>query len=198
MTPEEIEALVGGYHGDPFRILGPTPSANAADSRVGRSARSCLKPNPPRCGSATRSTPWRRPTSGGFFCATLAGTPGKYLIQAKLWDGATHRIRRSLPFRPAHHRFRAPPAYRRHALRGLSHAGRARRRSRRRARRAFRRLGAQRRKRHGSRRVQPVGIRAAILCAAATAACGSFSSPGWAKARLTSIMSARVSRPISS
>jgi 1,4-alpha-glucan branching enzyme len=23
MTPEEIEAIVGGYHGDPFRILGP-------------------------------------------------------------------------------------------------------------------------------------------------------------------------------
>src|ERR1039457_7351436 len=26
MTPEEIEAIVGGYHGDPFRILGPPPA----------------------------------------------------------------------------------------------------------------------------------------------------------------------------
>ena len=23
MTPQEVEAIVGGYHGDPFRILGP-------------------------------------------------------------------------------------------------------------------------------------------------------------------------------
>ena len=23
MTPNEVEAIIGGYHGDPFRILGP-------------------------------------------------------------------------------------------------------------------------------------------------------------------------------
>ena len=89
MTPEEIEAVVGGYHGDAFRILGPhsvrkrggqprwevrafLPQAESAAVLVGGNAYAMEKRH-----------------DAGFFCVTLAGAPERYLLQAKLWDGST-------------------------------------------------------------------------------------------------------------
>ena len=87
MTAEEIEAIVGGYHGDAFRILGPhivrkkaaqgrwevrafLPQAQSAQVRVGEQ----------RCEMSKRH-------SNGFFCALLNGDPADYRIAAKLFDG---------------------------------------------------------------------------------------------------------------
>src|SRR5260370_42642132 len=33
MTPNEVEAIVGGYHGDPFRVLGPHRVKNGWEIR---------------------------------------------------------------------------------------------------------------------------------------------------------------------
>src|SRR5262245_760094 len=86
MTAEEIEAIVAGYHGDAFRILGPhgirkkgahtrwevrafLPQAESADVVAGPERVSMAKRHPE-----------------GFFCATLTGDPRPYQIHARLWD----------------------------------------------------------------------------------------------------------------
>jgi len=86
MTPEEIEAIVGGYHGDPFRILGPHAVRRGAQARW--EVRAFL----PQAATATLRIgdniwPMEKIHDGGFFCANLAGAPEKYLMQARMWDG---------------------------------------------------------------------------------------------------------------
>ena len=73
MTIADMEAIVGGYHGDPFRVLGPhrmrrlrgkprwevrafLPHAESADLLIGDSA-----------------TPMAKSHEHGFFCLQLDG-----------------------------------------------------------------------------------------------------------------------------
>ena len=87
MTAEEIEAIVGGYHGDSFRVLGPhgirrkgvqtrwevrafLPQAQSADVVAGDQRASMSKQHPE-----------------GFFCGVLTGETRPYRIHAHLWDG---------------------------------------------------------------------------------------------------------------
>ena len=46
MTGEEIEAIVGGYHGDAFGILGPHTVRKKSGSRAGKCARFCRRRKP--------------------------------------------------------------------------------------------------------------------------------------------------------
>src|SRR5690349_18427463 len=86
MTVEEIEAIVGGYHGDAFRILGPhsvrkdrgqerwevrafLPQAESAEVVCGDQRSAMVKKH-----------------ATGFFVASLNGTPARYIIRARLWD----------------------------------------------------------------------------------------------------------------
>src|SRR5579872_3127262 len=87
MTAEEIEAIVGGYHGDAFRILGPhavrkrrnqscwevrafLPQAESAEVTIGGVVYPMLKQH-----------------AAGFYVAALEGDPVPYRIQARLFDG---------------------------------------------------------------------------------------------------------------
>ena len=87
MTAEEIEAIVGGYHGDAFRILGPhsvrkrrgqnqwevrafLPQAESAEIQMGEQ----------RC-------PMAKHHAEGFYCVLLNGDPRPYTIHARLWGG---------------------------------------------------------------------------------------------------------------
>ncbi|HUP02395.1 MAG TPA: 1,4-alpha-glucan branching protein GlgB [Bryobacteraceae bacterium] len=89
MNGEDIEAIVGGYHGDAFRVLGPhTIRKKQAQSRW--EVRAFL----PQAESAEvvtggQSSPMEKQNEQGFFCATLTGTPQRYLLRARLWDGRT-------------------------------------------------------------------------------------------------------------
>src|SRR5580700_3007484 len=87
MTPNEVEAILGGYHGDPFRFLGPhetetgweirafLPQALAADLETGGVRR-----------------PMTKTQSQGLFLARTPGDPGAYRIRLHLWDGAETTI----------------------------------------------------------------------------------------------------------
>ena len=92
MTGEEIEAIVNGYHGDAFGILGPhtvrkknnqprwevrafLPHANAA-AVVVRGI---------RCEMVKKH-------AQGFFVAVLEGDPAPYELWAHLWDGREVQI----------------------------------------------------------------------------------------------------------
>ena len=87
MTVEEIEAIVGGYHGDAFRILGPH-----SIRRKGAKARWEIRAFLPQAESAEVTVGADRVAmikqhARGFFVGTLNGDPVAYLIRARLFDG---------------------------------------------------------------------------------------------------------------
>src|SRR5690349_160697 len=92
MTAEEIEAIVGGYHGDAFRILGPhivrkqrgqsrwevrafLPQAESADVILSGAT------------AGDQRFPMAKHHAQGFYCVTLTGEPGPYIIHLRQWDG---------------------------------------------------------------------------------------------------------------
>src|SRR5580704_10397729 len=87
MTVEEIEAIVGGYHGDAFRILGP----HAVRKKAGQS-RWEVRAFLPQAESAVVVTAgerveMERKHPQGFWCASLTGEPRLYKIHVRLRDG---------------------------------------------------------------------------------------------------------------
>ena len=88
MKPGEFEAIVGGYHGDPFSILGPH------EDQDGWIVRALL----PQASSAALRLPddSREPMSkvhaGGLFEVRLAQDPGRYRIEAELQRGGSEQI----------------------------------------------------------------------------------------------------------
>jgi 1,4-alpha-glucan branching enzyme len=87
MTVEEIEAIVGGYHGDSFRVLGPH-----GVRKKGGQARWEVRAFLPQAESAelvadAERRPMERRHQQGFFCGVLNGDPRPYRIMARLWDG---------------------------------------------------------------------------------------------------------------
>jgi len=87
MTAAEIEAIVGGYHGDSFRVLGPH-----IVKKKGTQGRWEVRAFLPHAQSAAvtyagQRCPMAKHHSDGFFCALLNGDPVPYRISAKLADG---------------------------------------------------------------------------------------------------------------
>src|SRR6185312_1864545 len=88
MTSQEIEAIVGGYHGDAFRILGPH-SLNRKKWEV----RAFL----PQAESAAVivdgvAVPMEKLHAEGFYCASLMGAPTQYSIRVHLAGGREYDI----------------------------------------------------------------------------------------------------------
>ncbi|MCW5981313.1 MAG: 1,4-alpha-glucan branching protein GlgB [Bryobacteraceae bacterium] len=88
MTSEEVEALVGGYHGDPFRILGPHAVTNA-DGSDGWEVRAFL----PHALTAElvmngEARPMDRRHPHGVFVAASDEDPRPYRLRFQRWDGA--------------------------------------------------------------------------------------------------------------
>jgi 1,4-alpha-glucan branching enzyme len=95
MTPNEVEAIIGGYHGDPFRVLGPhrvkkewevrafLPQASEASVVLGGVSVAMEKTDPQ-----------------GFFTACLDRDPGRYRLRLKLWNGSEQDIDDTYRFPP--------------------------------------------------------------------------------------------------
>src|SRR5690242_18897886 len=92
MTTADIEALVGGYHGDAFRVLGPhvvqksdglphwevwafLPQAESAEVLIGDAAR-----------------PMTMRHKEGLYVALLDGSQQPYRIRARLYDGVSAEL----------------------------------------------------------------------------------------------------------
>jgi len=90
MTSQEIEAIVGGYHGDPFHVLGPH-SVNRKKWEVraflpqAESAAVVLNETGQDAGPTKAVMDKLHPD--GFYCVSLPGAPVAYTIRARLWDG---------------------------------------------------------------------------------------------------------------
>jgi 1,4-alpha-glucan branching enzyme len=100
MTVSGMEAIVGGYHGDPFRILGPhrvrkvrgkpcwevrafLPFAKTAAVLIGDSVH-----------------PMKRTHDQGFFVAELEGTPEAYRFRIERWHGEVDEVDDAFRFPP--------------------------------------------------------------------------------------------------
>ena len=89
MTVAEMEAIVGGYHGDPFKVLGP--------HRVQRSRatpRWEVRAFLPHAETAEvvladQRVPMTKKHAQGLFVAQIAGEPRLYRIWATLFGGAS-------------------------------------------------------------------------------------------------------------
>src|SRR5258708_38397665 len=89
MTPQELEAILNGTHGDPFSVLGPHQTSSDQSSECWE-VRAFLPQAMDAAVLASGAThPMRKTRSEGFFVATFAHDPGAYKLQLTLWNG-TH------------------------------------------------------------------------------------------------------------
>jgi 1,4-alpha-glucan branching enzyme len=82
MTPQELEAILNGTHGDPFSVLGPHQVGDGWEVRA-------FLPQAMDAGVVVDGTvhPMRKIRSEGFFSVTLAHDPGAYKLRLILWSG---------------------------------------------------------------------------------------------------------------
>src|SRR3984885_13979859 len=82
MTPQELEAILNGTHGDPFSVLGPHQVGDGWEVRA-------FLPQAMEAGVVVDGTlhPMRKIRSEGFFSVTLAHDPGAYKLRLILWSG---------------------------------------------------------------------------------------------------------------
>src|SRR2546422_7710592 len=100
MTSADIEAIVGGYHGDAFRILGPHLVRNGG-------AEPCWEVRAflPQAESAEvviAEKGWRmtKRHKDGFFVASLTGDQQPYRIRVRLHDGSAAELEDPYRFPP--------------------------------------------------------------------------------------------------
>ena len=102
MTAPEMEAIIGGYHGDAFGVLGPHPIDDQPAS--GWTIRAFL----PQAVSARvlldgEAIPMEKGEKGdqdGFFSVALASRPGAYRFEIENWQGGTSVIEDPYRFPP--------------------------------------------------------------------------------------------------
>jgi 1,4-alpha-glucan branching enzyme len=100
VTVADIEAIVGGYHGDAFRVLGPH-NLQKGESPAGWEVRAFLPQAESAevlIGAATR--PMVKRHKEGFFVATLDGVQQPYRIRVRLYDGASKELEDPYRFPP--------------------------------------------------------------------------------------------------
>ena len=75
MTPQELEAILNGTHGDPFHVLGPHQTNDGWEVRafIPQAMDAAV-----RAHGATH--PMRKARSEGFFTVTLGHDPGNYTL----------------------------------------------------------------------------------------------------------------------
>ena len=87
MTPQPLEAILNGTHGDPFSVLGPHQTTDGWEVRT-------FLPQAMDAAILTAGAayPMRKTSAEGFFVATLARDPGCYQLRLTLWNGGQAEI----------------------------------------------------------------------------------------------------------
>ncbi len=106
MNNDEIEALVGGYHGDPFSILGPHGLRAEADgTKTAAKEEWEVRAFLPQAAkvevvSGNERIPMRNVHKAGLFSALLPSRPGAYRLQLQGHDGGTYEMEDVYRFSP--------------------------------------------------------------------------------------------------
>jgi 1,4-alpha-glucan branching enzyme len=87
MSAEEIEAIVGGYHGDSFRVLGPHGTRKKSGQQRWEVRAFLPQAESAEVVAGDQRGAMEKKHAQGFFCGTLNGAVADYRIIAKLWDG---------------------------------------------------------------------------------------------------------------
>jgi len=100
-SPHEVEAIVGGYHGDAFRILGPHQLRDGSDG----SARWLVRAFLPHASAADlmidgHRIPMEKRHSHGLFVAAYDSEPCDYRFRLHLWSGAVEEVDDAYRFPP--------------------------------------------------------------------------------------------------
>src|SRR5579863_4309839 len=84
MTPQELEAILNGTHGDPFAVLGPHQVAEGWEVRA-------FLPQAMNVAAIVGGKPYpmRQTRSEGFFVTPFTNDPADYKLQLTLWNGST-------------------------------------------------------------------------------------------------------------
>jgi 1,4-alpha-glucan branching enzyme len=95
-----LEAIVGGYHGDPFRILGPH-RVRKVRGKPSWEVRAFL-PQARHAFVVLAATvlPMQRLHDQGFFLAELDGSPAPYRLRIERWHGAVEEFEDAYRFPP--------------------------------------------------------------------------------------------------
>src|ERR1017187_3826438 len=100
MTDADIEAIVGGYHGDAFRILGPHGAGKKAGGAKWEVRAFLPQAETAEVDLGGRRFPMLKRQAQGFFSATLDGGPRPYRLRARLWDASEVEIEDPYRFGP--------------------------------------------------------------------------------------------------
>src|SRR5579884_2967579 len=95
MTAAEMEAIIGGYHGDPFSVLGPHP-INLETNRTAWTIRAFLPQAKSACVEMDDKAvqpavvpavlPMEKRHREGFFVVELKTEPGAYRFRIRDWQ----------------------------------------------------------------------------------------------------------------
>jgi 1,4-alpha-glucan branching enzyme len=110
MNEDQIEALVGGYHGDPFAVLGPhalreEPDDEGARPTEGRVNEWEVRAFLPQAKQVAvlrdgQSVPMNRAHEAGFFVARFGSHPGAYRFRLEGYDGNSYEMEDPYRFPP--------------------------------------------------------------------------------------------------
>ncbi len=104
MNDQDIEAITGGYHGDPFAVLGPHPinEAKGESASGGAWAIRAFLPQAQEVEvlTAGKSVPMERKHDAGFFVANFPAKPSGYKLRLKGQDGNKYEMEDVYRFPP--------------------------------------------------------------------------------------------------
>ena len=98
MTAAEMEAIIGGYHGDAFSVLGPHPINTDRTEWI-------IRAFLPQAKSARvlidgKAIPMRKDSPNGYYSVDLPSQPAAYRFEIEGWHGATSIIEDPYRFPP--------------------------------------------------------------------------------------------------
>ena len=100
MTDQELEAVIGGYHGDTFAVLGPHPAV-----RTGKAGPWVVRAFLPNAREVEviddgQATPMERVHPHGLFAASMAAEPGDYRLRITDHEGVQREVEDPYRFPP--------------------------------------------------------------------------------------------------
>ncbi|MGA8595700.1 MAG: 1,4-alpha-glucan branching protein GlgB [Bryobacteraceae bacterium] len=100
MTDKELEAIAGGFHGDPFRILGPHPSEEEKAGKKWEIRAFLPRATQVAVVNSSGTVPMKRVHPHGLFVAALPDRPNHYRLRVTEHEGTVVEVEDPYRFPP--------------------------------------------------------------------------------------------------